>query len=284
MVQVKAQKFLTINFKKMNMLKIKSTIVFFIIVIIGAVAFSGCSLFQKRYEKTEKKEFTVNTAGKKKVVLDNTNGDIKIIKSSVDSVLTIKAEATFRLTKKELGEEKDRIKVTVDTTESIINIKSDFVKESKFQIFYMKFGSDINYELIVPEGLEVSIDNTNGKTEVIEVSNNVNVNITNGGVTLSRTTGKITVDITNGKVKGDLDSTKGLDIKTTNGSVSLILGEKFSGKFRMETTNGKISKKDFDFTSVDDEKKYFKGTLGNGEAEVNIETTNGKITLTKKKY
>ena len=99
---------------------------------------------------------------------------------------------------------------------------------------------------------------------------------------LSRPTGKINVDILNGKVKGDLDSTKGLDIKTTNGNVSLNLSSTFSGKFIMETTNGKITKKGFYFREVDDEKKYFKGTLGNGDADVKIETTNGKITLTKK--
>ncbi|MCX6163515.1 MAG: DUF4097 family beta strand repeat-containing protein [Ignavibacteriae bacterium] len=88
--------------------------------------------------------------------------------------------------------------------------------------------------------------------------------------------------MTNGKVKGDLDSTKGLDIKTTNGNVNLNLSSTFSGRFRMETVNGKITKKDFDFKDVNDDKKIFKGTLGNGEAEVKIETTNGKITLTKK--
>lgn len=266
----------------MNILKYKSAGIFFIAVLLGTITFSGCSLFQKRYEKTEKKEVKVNTAGRKKVVLNNTNGDIKITKSSVDSVLIIKAEATFHLSKKELNEERERIKISVDTSESIINIKSDFVKESKLQFFNIKFGSEINYELIVPEGLEVSLDNTNGKAEILDVSNNVDVSITNGSVKLTRTTGKISVDITNGKVKGDLDSIKGLDIKTTNGNVSLNLSSTFSGKFKMETTNGKITKKDFDFKDVDDEKKYFKGTLGNGEALIKIETTNGKITLTKK--
>ncbi|MCX6163516.1 MAG: hypothetical protein NTU73_01420 [Ignavibacteriae bacterium] len=164
----------------MNIIKYKSAGVFLIVVLLCTITFSGCSLFQKRYEKTEKKEIKVNTAGRKKIVLNNTNGDIKIIKSSVDSVLIIKAEATFHLSKKELNEERERIKISVDTSESTINIKSDFVKESHLQFFNIKFGSEINYELIVPEGLEVSIDNTNGKAEIYEVKNDVNINITNG--------------------------------------------------------------------------------------------------------
>jgi DUF4097 and DUF4098 domain-containing protein YvlB len=266
----------------MNILKNKSARILLIAVLIGAVTLSGCTLFQKRYEKIEKKEISVNTIGKKKVVLNNTNGNIKVTKSSVDSVLVIKAEATFHLTKKEMKEEVEKIKLSVDTSENIIKIKTDFVKESKLQFFNIKFGSEINYELIVPNGLDISIDNTNGKTEIYEVSNNINLELANGNVTLSHTSGKISVEATNGKVKGDLDSTQGLDIKTINGSISLNLSSTFSGRFKMETTNGKIVKKDFDFKDVDDEKKYFKGTLGNSDVDIKIETTNGKITLTKK--
>ena len=50
----------------------------------------------------------------------------------------------------------------------------------------------------------------------------------------------------------------------------------------MEITNGKIYKDDFNFKDVYDEKKLFKGTLGSGDADIRLETTNGKITLTKK--
>jgi DUF4097 and DUF4098 domain-containing protein YvlB len=266
----------------MNTLKIKTNGIFIITILLGAFIFSGCSLFQKRYEKTEKKDFSVSTVNKKKVVLSNTNGDIKITKSTSDSILRVKVEGTFHLTKREINENKDRIKINIDSTGDEIKIDADYIKEKRFFNFQINFNSDINYELIVPEGIEVSIDNTNGKVEAIDVNNKLNFDLTNGSVKLTRTTGKVAIDITNGKVKGDLDSTKGLDIRTTNGSVSLNLSETFSGKFKMETVNGKISKKDFDFTNVDDEKKYFKGTLGNGEAEVKIETTNGKITLTKK--
>ena len=271
----------------MNTLKIKSsgivfTVFLLVFSLLSGILFSGCSLFQKKYEKVEKKEITVSTVNKKKVVLDNTSGNIKITKNIVDSVLRIKAEATLHLTKKEMNEGKERIKISVDSVDGVINIKSDYVKEKRFFNFRIDFNSEINYELSVPEGIEVSIDNTNGKTEVSEINNKVDVNLTNGNVKLIHTTGIVSVDVTNGKITGDLDSTKGLNLKTTNGSVNLTLSETFSGKFRMETVNGKITKKDFDFKNVDDEKKYFKGTLGNSEVEVKIETTNGKITLTKK--
>lgn len=266
----------------MNILKLNPTKIFLLVTLICTIFFSGCSLFQKRYEKTEKKEFTVNTIGKKKVVFNNTNGDIKVTKSSVDSVLIIKAEATFHVTKKEMKEEKERIKIDIDTLGDVIKITSNYVKEKRFFNFQISFDEHTNYELIVPEGIEVSVDNINGKFDITDINNNVNVSSTNGNIKLSQTTGKISIDVTNGKVKGDLDSTKGLDISTTNGNVNLNLNNTFSGKFRLETINGKISKRDFDFKDVDNDKKLFKGTLGNSDVEIKIKTTNGKITLTKK--
>lgn len=266
----------------MDILKLKYTHIIFIFALILAVLLSGCSLFTKRYEKTEKKEVKVNTTGKKKVVLNNTNGDIRVIKSSADSVLEIKAEATFHLTKKELKEESEKIKLSVDTTGDVINIHTDYIKEKKFFNVRFDIGSEVNYELMVPEGIEVSIDNTNGRTEISGINNTVKVDLTNGDVRLTNITGSVSVDVTNGKVRGNLDSLKSLDIKTINGSVSLSLSESFSGRFNMETVNGKITKKDFNFKETTEEKKSFRGTLGSGDADVKIETTNGKITLKRK--
>jgi DUF4097 and DUF4098 domain-containing protein YvlB len=282
MVTTKAKIFLTINFTKMNILKLNSTRIFLIIILIGLISFSGCSLFRKRYEKTEKKDFVVNTTGKKKVVFDNTNGNIKVTKNSADSVLIFKAEATFRVTKKEMKEEKEKIKVNIDTLGDVIKITSDYIKEKRFFNFQINFDEHTNYELIVPEGIEVSIDNTNGKMEIADINNNVGVNSTNGNVVLTHTTGNISIDATNGKVKGELDSAKSLNIIAINGIVNLNLSDTFSGKFRLETINGKISKGDFDFKDVENDKKLFKGTLGDSDAEIKIKTTNGKITLTKK--
>lgn len=271
----------------MNKLKIKPggvrfSVFFLVLAMFSGVLFSGCSLFQKHYEKIEKKDITVSTVNKKKVVLNNTNGDIKITKNPADSVLRIKAEGTFHLTKREMNENKERIRINVDSTGDVIKISTDFIKEKRVFNFQINFSSDIDYELIVPEGIEVSIDNTNGKTEVAEISNKVEVNQTNGKLNLVHATGYITADLTNGKITGDLDSTKGLNLKTVNGNVSLKLSSTFTGKFRMETTNRKIVKKDFDFRDVNDDKTLFRGNLGTGDAEIRLETTNGKITLTKK--
>lgn len=266
----------------MKKLNIKSGGLAFIALFLSLVLFSGCSLFSRHYEKVEKKDISISTVNKKKVVLDNTNGDIKVTKSPSDSVLRIKAEGVFHLTKREMNENTDRIKIKIDSTGDIIKISSDFENVKHVFSFNFHIGSTIDYEIFVPDGLEVSVDNTNGKIELFEINNKVDVNQTNGNIKLTRTTGVISVDNTNGKISGDLDSSKGLNLKTVNGNITLNLGSTFSGKFRMETANGRITKKDFDFREVYDEKKLFRGILGSGDADIKLETTNGRISITKK--
>lgn len=256
--------------------------VFIAVVLIGGILFSGCSLFQKRYEKSEKKEMTVNVSGKKRIVLDNTSGDVKLIRNTADSTLRIKAEGIFHLTKKEMKEDLDRIRIHIDSTGEVIKIKTDYIKEKRFINFQFNIGSEIDYELAVPEGIEVSVDNTNGKAEVKDLNNDINLNLTNGSVYFDNPSGNIKVDITNGKIKGELDSAKSLNFKLTNGSITLSLGEKFSGKFTLETVNGKIKTNDLSFKDVSKEKKNFKGNLGEGNAEIYMETVNGSIKLSKK--
>ena len=197
----------------MNTIKFKSggivfTVFFLVFSMVSGVLFSGCSLFQKKYEKTEKKEISISTINKKKVVLNNTNGDIKITKSTLDSALRFKAEAVYHLTKKELAENKERIKIDVDSTGDVIKISVDYVRVKRIFNFDLNLRTNLDYELFVPEGIEVSIDNTNGKTEISEVSNKVEINQTNGELNISHATGIITTDLTNGKITGDLDSTK----------------------------------------------------------------------------
>ena len=254
----------------------------FLIALIVLFSISACSLFKKKYEKTERKEYTVNTINKKKVTFDNTNGNIKVIRNSSDSLLRIKAEITIRVSKKELDENIEKINMDIDSSGNTINIRPGIVKEKHFFNFSFNFNENEEYQLIVPDGLDVVIDNTNGKIDVSEVTGNVKISSTNGSVKFKNTPGKLNAELTNGKITADIDSTKGIDFRATNGSVTLNLGNSFSGNFKLETVNGKITTKDFDFKKESKEKRTFTGKLGDSDAEIRIETTNGKITLNKK--
>ena len=264
----------------------KNTIIFRGLLIFAILAFvlsgTSCSLFKKKYKKTETEEHVISIDNKTKISLDNTNGDIRLFQNTSDSLLHIKIEKIARVKERDLDEPIQNVQVKIDTSGSIVSINTEYIKTKRF--FNISFDNDdnINFDIHVPGNIKVVIDNTNGDLFMTDISNEVYAELTNGDVKLEKVYGKTKIDMVNGKVKGDLDSTKGLDIELTNGKVNLRLGEFFSGKFKLDVTHGKIKKEDFSFTDVTEEKDSFEGNLGDSEAEVIIDIVNGKITLSKR--
>lgn len=248
------------------------------------ISFQGCSLFRKKYAKTETKEYKFKASNYQKLTVDNPNGDITIRRSDNDSLITVKAEITKYVTKKELDEPIKGINIEIDSTGNTLRLADVVIKErSEFKIqFNIHNSSEINYVIYVPSGVNIEVDGTNGKVDLKEFNNDVKVDLTNGNLKIDNVYGKLKMELTNGSISAKLDSTKSLDFETTNGNIKLEVGEKFSGSFTASTVNGKISRKNVNFESTDDEKKEFKGTLGKGDATVKLETTNGKITIEKK--
>lgn len=248
------------------------------------ISFQGCSLFAKKYSKTETKEFKFKASNYKKLEVENPNGDITIRKSDNDSVITVKAEVTKYVTKKELEASLKGVTIDIDSTGSTLRLADIRIKEnSDFHIsFSMHRSTEINYIIYVPSGIDIKVDGTNGRVNLSEFNNDVKVDLTNGNVKVENVYGNVKLDLTNGTINARLDSTKSLDFQTTNGNIKLDVGEKFSGIFDVQTVNGKISRKNVNFTSTDEEKKEFKGTLGKGDAKVKLETTNGRINIEKK--
>ena len=247
------------------------------------ISFQGCSLFKKKYEKTETKEYKFKSSNYQKLAVDNPNGNITIRKSDNDSIITVKAEITKYVTKKELDEPLKGINIEIDSAGNTLRLADVVIKErSDFKIqFNMHHSTEINYIVYVPSGVNIEVEGINGKVDLKDFNNEVKVDLTNGNVKVENVYGKIKLDLTNGNISAKLDSTKSLDFETTNGNIKLEVGEKFSGVFDAQTVNGKVTRKNVTFSSTDEEKKEFKGTLGKGDATVKLKTTNGKIAIEK---
>lgn len=247
------------------------------------ISFQGCSVFKKKYEKTETKEYKFKSSNYQKLIVDNPNGDIKIRKSDNDSIITVKAEVTKYVTKKELEEPLKGVNIEIDSSGNTLRLADVIIKErSNFQIqFNMHHSTEINYVIYVPAGISIEVEGTNNIVDIKDFNNDVKVDMTNGDLKLNNVYGKIKVDMTNGDIFAKLDSTKSIDFETTNGNIKLEVGEKFSGVFDAKTTNGNIKRKNLNFGSIDEDKKEFNGTLGNGDATVKLQTTNGQIKINK---
>jgi DUF4097 and DUF4098 domain-containing protein YvlB len=249
----------------------------------SVVSLQGCFLMKKKYEKTEVKEYNFSTKNTKRFAVDNPNGNVVINRNSTDSIVHIKAEITTYVTKKELDQPLKGIKIDIDTTGDEIRLRDIVNKESgEFVFFNFRHGSKVNYEISIPANIELKLSSTNGKIRLEELNNDVNADLTNGSIKMENVFGNLRVDITNGSINAKIDSTKGINFETVNGSITLEVGENFNGNFRTETVNGKVTKRNVSFKETEESKREFKGVLGDGKPDVKLQTVNGSIKIEKK--
>lgn len=255
-----------------------------VLVTVMLLMFQGCNFMKKRYPKTIKKELVLNSANYQKLIVNNPNGNVNIRKSDNDSVIIIKAEITKNLTKKELDKPVEDVMFNIDTTGKTIFLSDDNVKHERGFRFQFEFGSkgETDYTILVPLGIDIEIEGTNGKVDLRDFNNNVTTDLTNGSIKVKNIYGNLKLALTNGSISAELDSTKGIEFETTNGSVRLDVGNDFSGVFDLRTRNGKISYNDLEFSNVTKSSNEFKGTLKDDDKNIRIETTNGRITIDKK--
>jgi len=253
------------------------TILLFLLLAVFALSSANCSL--KKYDKREVSEYKINTAGKTKVTLENISGTIKVYKGDSSSGLVIKAEKIAHVKKRDLDKPFTEASVEIDSSSEIIRITSETQKSKGFFKFEIDGGTRINYTITLPPGLKFSVDNTNGDVELNDLINDLDVTVVNGDVNINKTSGLNKFDITNGKMKGSMDSSKGLTVDIVNGGIKFDLGKNFSGNFNIETVNGKITQDNLDFKTIESEKHSFKGKLGDSNAEIKIDVVNGKVSL-----
>jgi hypothetical protein len=248
-------------------------------VLLGLFALGSFNCAFRRYEKREVSEYRVNLEGKTKVTLENVNGKINVFKGDSTTGLVVKAEKIAKVKKRELNEPFTEASVEIDSTSEIVKIKSEIGKHKGYIRFDIDGGTKINYTITLPPGVEFSVDNTNGSASFTNISNDLNISIINGSITLDNASGSNKFDLTNGKVKGKLDSTKGMIIDIVNGGVNLELDSTFSAKFNIETVNGRIKQENLNFTSIASGKKSMVGRIGDSDAEVKMDIVNGKVVL-----
>lgn len=262
------------NLKVKKMRNIK----FFLILFLLTALVSGCSFFSRKYEKVVTDNATVTAVNKEALFLENTNGDIRIHKST-DSLIKIKVEKTVFLKKSELDKDIDWIDINIDTSGKIVKVNIDILRELQF--FSFKAGrTDI--EIFVPENIFLSIECTNSDVEFDDIKNDVKLDLTNGKVKSQNVSGNLEIDLTNGKIYAAPDSSKDCNLNVTNGSVYLDVGDKSEGNFDLSVKNGKIDTGNFKFdTTFVKERGYLKAKSGSTENRITVKVKNGKIKLSK---
>ena len=103
----------------------------------------------------------------------------------------------------------------------------------------------VSYEIFVPRRSDLSLKTNNGGISIADVNGRLEFSALNGGVSLRRVGGSVKGGTTNGGLSVELSGERwdgeALDVKTTNGGVSMSIPENYSAHLETGTVNGHLS-------------------------------------------
>jgi DUF4097 and DUF4098 domain-containing protein YvlB len=122
---------------------------------------------------------------------------------------------------------------------------------------------------------------SNGAIEIDTIDGSASVKTSNGRVTVREARGEFNVKTSNGAVtfSGELTPGGGNRLVTSNGRIEVELTGTPSVTIDASTSNGEIEHPDVAILATETESDHLVGTIGAGEADLYIETSNGDVVI-----
>jgi DUF4097 and DUF4098 domain-containing protein YvlB len=143
----------------------------------------------------------------------------------------------------------------------------------------------VSYEIWAPAHTDLTLSAMNGGISVDNVDSQMDLETMNGGLNLVDVDGNVRGTTTNGGVTVSLSGDKwhgtGLDLRTTNGGVHLMLPSNYSAMLETGTVNGGLDL-GFPITVQGTLGRRFTTQLGGGGATIRATTTNGGVSVRRR--
>jgi DUF4097 and DUF4098 domain-containing protein YvlB len=229
--------------------------------------------------ETRDASFAVGSSSK--LVVDTFNGAVTVIAGPEG---TIRVQATLKRA--------DKLDYEADQSGDTVRVKAE--KHSGINLR----NSGATVEITAPPSTTVELKTSNGSIEVrglqgsgvLRTSNGkvvvqdftggLEASSSNGGIEVTGLKGSVDLETSNGSISfsGELTPGSRNDLKTSNAGVTAQLEGTPSVTLDASTSNGKVtSDLPVQMDSAGDTK--LTGTIGDGEAELKIRTSNGSITI-----
>jgi DUF4097 and DUF4098 domain-containing protein YvlB len=143
----------------------------------------------------------------------------------------------------------------------------------------------VSYEIYVPTRSNLEAVTQNGGVSAEDVEGDLDFQAMNGGINVANIAGDVRGETTNGGISASLSGSswrgKGLDLRTMNGGVSLVIPRDYNARLETGTTNGGM-RVDFPMTVQGLIGKHIHTQLGAGGPLVRVITTNGGVRVSKR--
>ena len=281
---------------------VKTAVLAVTVVLLAAIGCGGAG-------PTDTREDVFGVGATPTLLVDGENGSVVINAATGNTLLgnTITVTATLR--------DANRIDYEATLDGDTVTVKAK--KKGGFRLFSFGQGPAADIEVSAPPATMVevrtsngsielrgiqesgSLRTSNGKVVMENVSGDFDIRTSNGSVTLTAVEGNLTVESSNGAIivrdgkgtfdietsngriefSGELTSGGDNTMRTSNGSVTVSLQGEASVELDASSSNGSVtSKLPILITRTQDE-KHLVGTIGNGDADLLIRTSNGSVTV-----
>ena len=124
-----------------------------------------------------------------------------------------------------------------------------------------------------------TVRTSNGKIVMEDVTGDFDISTSNGAVTISLASGTFDAKTTNGRIEfdGELAAGGTNRMATVNGSVEITLQGTPSVQLDASTVNGSVTTRIPILTTSPGDERHLVGTIGAGDAELFVRTTNGSV-------
>jgi hypothetical protein len=144
---------------------------------------------------------------------------------------------------------------------------------------------DVGYEIFVPRQTNLSLRTRNGGISILGVRGQIEFEAVNGGVALKHLGGNVKGETVNGGLAVELTGStwegEGLNVKTTNGGLSVSVPSNYSAHLETGTVNGGFVVSP-SIAEVTRETKQLSLNLGSGGTNLRIHTTNGGVSIRRR--
>ena len=260
--------------------------------IVNGLVGAFSSVGGQRFEQREKQ--TIPAGDYAHLELRNGNGNVAVEGVKGEEIVLVATKKVKAKSEEEGQKRLNQIQIVLSEEKPNLRIVTD-VSE-----LHPKGNWSVNYEVQLPMHMSLFARTSNGNIDVADLQEQAQVETSNGNVAAHRIGGTITARTTNGNVKlhdvegaieaktsngnvyGELrtfDKGKRTVLHSSNGNVQLAMPEDASAKMVADTKNGNVHC-DLPISVSLQRRNHLEGTLGSGEGEIELRTTNGNVRIT----
>jgi hypothetical protein len=251
-------------------------------VLLAALASAGCDIVTAdlRHEETATWQKTYSLDANGRVELGNTNGKIRVERSSGNTVEVSALKKARGATPEQAKAALDRVSFFEHATSTTVKVET---KVAPLEGIVFNAGNlHVEYTVKVPDGVELRVNTTNGGIEILGMKGHVVAQTTNGGVEARDVSGRLEASTVNGGLDIDLAqvSDGGVRLSCVNGGINVKMPRDAKATISASISNGGISSGDLPIEATgENTRRRLEGRMNGGGPRLHISGTNGGITL-----